>query len=278
MHTLKKLSNGFEYIEIKNSSAIAKVALNGAHVLHYEQNGKKPLLWLSEISELKNGSAIRGGIPICWPWFGTHENNKLPKHGFARTSLFELTNISELDKNTTQVSFRLQETIDSRKFWDYKFTLELKITVSNKLTIELKTTNTDTKEFKITQAIHSYFLISDISKVSIKSLDNKKYLDALTMKDEIQDGKIIFDKEIDRVYQGINSTLELEDEDRKIHIDNEGSSSCVVWNPWIEKCSRMSDMKDDAYKEFVCVESANAFDDFKIIKPNESHTLKATLY
>ena len=279
MHKLKKLPNGFEYIEVKNSSAFAKIALNGAHIFHYEKTAKEPLLWLSEISDFENKKSIRGGVPICWPWFGMpKDKSKLPQHGFARDSLFKLTNISELNSKTTQVSLALQDTPQSRRLWDYSFDLEFIITISDKLTMELKTTNKDTKEFKITQALHSYFQISDISNVAVEGLDKKPYLDALSMKNEIQDGDIIFDREVDRVYQEVDSKISLRDKDRVINIKTEGSYSAVVWNPWIEKCARMSGMKDDAYKAFVCIESANAFDDFKVIKPNETHTLKATLY
>jgi len=278
MYKLKKLPNGFEYIEIKNSSASAKIALNGAHIFHYQQTTKEPLLWLSEISDFENEKSIRGGIPICWPWFGMNKNENLPQHGFARMSLFELTNISELAPNNTQVSFILKDTQESRKLWPYSFILEYTLTVSDKLSLELKTTNKDSKDFKITQALHSYFKISDILDVAIIGLDKKPYLDALTMKDGIQDGKISFDTEVDRIYKEVDSKINLIDKDKIISIENKGSSSTVVWNPWIDKCLRMSAMKGDAYKRFVCIESANALDDFKIIKPNQTHTLKATVY
>jgi len=278
MHTHKKLNNGFEYIEINNSSASAKIALNGAHIFHYEQKGKKPLLWLSENSNFEHKKAIRGGIPICWPWFGTSIKQTQPQHGFARTSLFELTNINELDSNTTELSFKLEDSYETRKLWDYKFLLEFTVTISDKLTMKLKTTNNDSKEFKITQALHSYFLVSDISDVSIKGLDKRPYLDALSMENKVQNSEITFNEEVDRVYQEVDKTIIIQDKNRFIIIQNEGSSSAVVWNPWIDKCSRMSGMKDDAYKSFVCIESANAFDDFKIIKPKQTHILKATLF
>ena len=112
----------------------------------------------------------------------------------------------------------------------------------------------------------------------MKGLDNKPYFDALTNGNSIQKGNIVFEQEFDKVFQKVDSELTLQDEDRTVKIKNEGSSSVVVWNPWIDKCRRMSAMKDDAYKEFVCIESANAFEDFVILKPNEVHTLKATIH
>ena len=265
-----------KYIEVQNSSASAKIALQGAHVFHYGRNDEKPILWLSETSDFEEGKAIRGGVPICWPSFGRNNPN-LPQHGFARTALFEHIETKEIDKGTTEVTLKLNDSKDTQKLWDYKFELEMKITISERLMMELTTTNLDTKAFKITQALHSYFNVSDISNVKVRGLDKKPYLNALSSEQCVQDGDIVFEEEVDRVYQEVDAQILLTDKDRTIHINNEGSSSVVVWNPWIEKTKRMSAMSDEAYKEFVCIESANAFEDFKIIEPNQKHTLKATI-
>lgn len=278
MITHKKLANGFSYIEVKNSSAEAKVALQGAHIFHYAREGEEPILWLSEVSDFEYGKAIRGGVPVCWPWFGFNEDKSLPQHGFARISMWEFVFGDEVDERTTTLTFRLTHNEKTLVMWHYKFELELKITISSVLTMELKTTNLDDKSCEISQALHTYFAISDISRVAIKGLDKKPYLDALTYKYEVQNGDISFNQEVDRVYQEVDSEIVLKDKNREIHIKNQGSSSVVVWNPWIEKTSRMSAMQEDAYKWMLCIESANAFDDARIIKPNESHALKATIF
>ncbi|WP_310441207.1 D-hexose-6-phosphate mutarotase [Sulfurimonas sp.] len=274
----KKLPNGFVYIEIKNSSAEAKIALQGAHIFHYKREGKEPILWLSEVSDFEVGKAIRGGVPVCWPWFGFNENKTLPQHGFARTALWKFVGGDEVDEKTTSITLRLTHSDETLKMWCYKFELELKITISDRLSMELKTTNLDRESFTITQALHTYFAVSHISDVAIKGLDKKPYLDALTWKNEVQKGDISFNQEVDRVYQEVDGEILLIDKNRTVHLKNEGSSSVVVWNPWIEKCSRMSAMKPTAYESMLCIESANAFDDFKVIKPNESHTLRAAVY
>ncbi len=266
----------FKYIEVKNNSASAKIALQGAHIFHYARSGEEPLLWLSEISDFEEGKAIRGGVPICWPSFGMN-NPDLSQHGFARTAMFKHIDTKEIDANTTQVTLKLSHSKETLKLWHHKFELELKITISDSLMMELTTTNLDTKAFKITQALHSYFSISNISNVKVKGLDKKPYLDALSGEQCIQNGDIVFKEEVDRVYQEVADAILLVDKHTTISIKNEGSSSVVVWNPWIDKCKRMSAMKHDAYKEFVCIESANAFEDFKIIEPDSSHTLKATI-
>lgn len=272
----KKFPNGFEYIEVENSSAKAKIALQGAHIFEYVKKGEESYIWLSEISDFEHGKSIRGGIPICWPWFGMNKDKSLPQHGFARISMWEFVCSNEIDEKTSSVTLKLTCSDETLKIWAYRFELELHVVISENLAVELKTTNLDDKEFEITQALHTYFSVSHISHVSIKGLDKKPYLDALTWKKEIQKGDITFNQEVDRVYQEVDNEVLLLDKNRTISIENKGSSSVVVWNPWIDKCSRMSAMKDDDYKKMVCIESANAFDDARVIKPNETHTLKST--
>jgi len=276
--THKKLSNGFEYIEVQNSSATAKVALQGAHLFEYQRVGQEAILWLSEISDFEQGRAIRGGVPLCWPWFGFSEDKTLPQHGFARTTMWEFVSANEIDESETTLLFRLSNSEQTLKIWNYKFLLELQITISKELKMELKTTNLDERAFKISQALHTYFSVSHISEVAIKGLDKKPYLDALSWQKEVQGGNIRFEEEIDRVYQEVNNEIILVDKNREIYIKNTNSASVVVWNPWIEKTSRMSAMKEDAYEHFVCIESANAFDDTRVIEPKQFHTLIAQIF
>ena len=274
MVELKKFSNGFEYLEIQNSSASAKIALQGAHIFEYKRREEEDLFWLSEISDFELGKAIRGGVPICWPSFGLN-NPELPQHGFARTSLFEYISREDIDENTTEIQLRLTHSKESLKLWNYKFELVLKVTIADNLTIELKTTNLDNKEFILTQALHSYFKLSDISNAVVTGLDTKPCFDALTKETTLQSEEITFNQEFDKVFQKVDSEIVLEDLEKTTIIKNEGSSSVVVWNPWIDKCRRMSAMKDEAYREFICIESANAFEDFIVLKSKQSHILKA---
>lgn len=277
MIEFKEKENGFEYIEVKNSAASAKIALQGAHIFSYKRHGEEDILWLSEVSEFELGKSIRGGIPICWPSFGMN-NPDLPQHGFARVAMWKLDNAVDTDSSTTTLTFRYKYSTKTLQLWKYKFDLEFKVTISDKLTMELTTNNLDSKAFKLTQAFHSYFNISDISNIKIHGLDKKPYFDALTSTKKQQNGDILFDKEFDSVYQEVDGEMILIDKDRQISVLNQGSSSVVIWNPWIEKCKKMSAMINKAYKKFACIESANAFDDFKILNANESHTLKAIIF
>jgi len=276
MITFKEFDNGFPYIEVINTSACAEIALQGAHIFHYALCENEPLLWLSEESEFEFGKAIRGGIPICWPAFGMN-NPSLEQHGFARTSMWELVEAKDINEKQTQVTLKLTHSKETLNMWHYKFNLELKITIAETLTMELITHNIDDKAFKITQAFHTYFQVSHIKNITISGLDKKPYLDAVKSKNCIQDGDITFDKEIDRVYQKVDKMIVLKDNLKTVKVSNEGSSSVVIWNPWIEKCKRMSFMSDNSYENFVCIESANAYENFILIKPTLSHKLKFIL-
>ena len=274
----KKTTTGFEYIEIQNNSATAKVALQGGHLFHYQQRGKTPLLWLSEKSLFETGKAIRGGVPLCWPWFGKHPTDAgLPQHGFARTSLFELVESNEPDENTTEIILSFESSDRTLSLWPYQFKLLVHITIGRTLTVALTSRNCDTKPFTISSALHSYFAVSHINDVSVQGLEETEYLDALTGETKIQKGIIRISEEVDRVYQKTANTLLLLDGARTIWIVAEGSSSAVVWNPWKEKSMRMIDMQDDGYTTMLCIETANALGDARNLVPREEHTLKVTL-
>jgi glucose-6-phosphate 1-epimerase len=272
----KRTAKGFEYIVIENKSANAKIALQGGHLFHYQKHGDSPLLWLSEKSHFETGKAIRGGIPICWPWFGKHSTDAtLPQHGFARISPFKLVEVIEPDENTTELILQLQSTTKTLALWPYQFKVVLRIIIGQTLTVALTTKNCDTRSFTISSALHSYFAISNIEKVSVQGLNKTEYLDTLTGEIKVQNGDIHINEEVDRVYQRVTNPLLLEDRNRTINIAATGSSSAIVWNPWIEKSKRMADMQNDAYKSMLCIETANALADARNLSLGEEHTLSA---
>ena len=272
----RKTINDLEYIEISNQAATARIALQGAHIFHYQRGDEAPLLWLSDVSDFEMGKAIRGGVPICWPSFGNN-NPQLPQHGFARVMMWQLVKVDETNPSMSELTFVLEDSQESRALWNYKFRVEFIVKVGLVLEMELKTINLDTEPFTLTQALHTYFSVSSIENISIKGLEEKKYFNALTLQEARQKGSVTFDQELDRVYQGIENNIILDDIDRSIKIQNSGSRSVVIWNPWIEKCARMSAMRAESYKEFVCIESANAYEDKRIIQPNQEHVLKTIL-
>jgi len=279
MITLKQLNNGFEYLEVQNEHAQAKIALQGAHIFHYQATGEAPLLWLSEKAYFEKGKAIRGGVPICFPWFGPHKYDEtLPQHGFARNQIWSYMAKHELSDGATHVQLMLTTNEETRALWEQNFVLVYDITVGKELTLELTTINTDREPFDVTQALHTYLNVSDIKNVSVTGLEETVFYNSLDRSLEKQQGTVTITEEVDRVYFDGASTITLNDKEREIVLNQSGSNSLVVWNPWKEKSESMADMPNDGYKTMLCLETANAHKDFLLLNPNEVHTLKVTIY
>ena len=276
MYVIKFFESGFEYLEINNKKVQAKIALQGAHIFEFKIENDA-LLWLSDESKFEQGVAIRGGIPICWPRFGNRDRS-LPQHGFARTSLFDLIEVKEINEDTTKVHLQLKSDKQSRKIWDCEFILDIVLTLGDSLGIIMTTTNRDTKEFLITQAFHTYFQLQNIEETVIEGLEGIKFLDTLHDKESSENEVLKITAETDRIYSGVKEDIFLKTAKRTVVIHTENSNSAIVWNPWLEKCSKMSAIRPEAYKEFVCIESANALNDFRVLKPNDVDSLSVTYH
>lgn len=254
--------------------------LHGAHITSFIINNAEELLWLSPMAIFAKEKAIRGGIPICWPWFGKHPSNStLQQHGFARNCIFDVKVTKELENGDLQIVLSLTANEATLKVWPYHFCLELRITAGLSLSVELVTRNLDNKVFSITEAIHSYFNVSDISNISLNGLQGTPYYDQLVDKDFLQtDLNCTFTSETDRIYQAPgNDILLLQNNAPKIRIEQEQGDAVVVWNPWIDKSKSMSDFPDAGYKNMLCVEAANARYAAIELAPGESHAIKQTI-
>jgi len=270
----KQYSNGFKYIEVTNAHASAKIALQGAHIFEYKAVDKPALLWCSQKAYFEKGKAIRGGIPLCFPWFGKHEDDSsLPQHGFARTSLWDVVKEEENEEGITRVRLQLSHSEESLKLWAYKFEVCLDVVVGETLKVSLHIKNIDAKPFKVSTALHTYFAISDISSIVIEGLENAEYYDALRQRRCREEVSLRVDEEIDRVYETSTKPILLHDNTNTTKITSKGSNSLVVWNPWKEKSRTMSDMTEEGYKSMFCLETANAREDVRWIEPFNTHSL-----
>ena len=272
----KQLDNGFEYIEIENKYAKAKVALQGAHLFYYKRTSSaNPLLWLSENAFFEEGKAIRGGVPICFPWFGKLKDRpELPQHGFARVSPWQVVKEEELSDGSTMVVLELTSNEERFNIWSYLFRVQLEIVVADALEMRLVIENIDNKPFELSTALHSYFWVSDVAHVELRGLEEKRYYDALDGQEHKQDEKLNIDQEIDRVYFDAENPLRLIDQERTLTLTSKGSKSLVLWNPWIEKSNSMKDMIKEGYRRMLCLESSNAMEDTRTIEPNQKHLLE----
>ena len=268
-------------VEIANKHATATISLQGAHVTKFQPQGEKPVLWLSSYAFFKPGKAVRGGIPVCWPWFGPHpmDANK-PAHGFARTTLWTVMATDTLAGESTQIRLGLVDDDRTRATWPYAFDLQIVITVGRELRTELIVHNSGSETFTCTGALHSYFSVSAVTEVCIHGLAGRAYLDEPDdMRRKIQEGPVTIDCEVDRIYLDTDDDCLIEDPgfDRLIRITKRGSHSTVVWNPWIAKAAHMQDFGNHEYSEMVCVETANAGSDIVTLPPDARHRLEAII-
>ncbi len=274
--SFRELGDGFIIIDIHNDHCTASIALQGAHLLSWTPANEQPVIWLSKDARFTEGKAIRGGIPVCWPWFGAHDSEpSFPAHGLARTAPWEVVGTERLDDGGSRISFCL-DMDGSNPMWPYPTACELCVTLGNTLEMALTTTNQGAGAIVVGQALHSYFAVGDIGKATVHGLDGRPYLDKLDgFKRQIQEGSISFDAETDRVYLQTAGECRIEDRElnRTIHIEKSGSASTVVWNPGRERAAAMGDLGEDGYRTMLCVESANAADDVVRIAPGCSTSL-----
>ncbi len=275
------------FIEIENEYATALISIYGAQVLSYkpkqsekEKSFHTDLLFVSEKAYFEQGKAIKGGIPICWPWFGRGPDSLgRQMHGFARNMLWQLEETSSKNSGETEVVLSLAPTAETHKLWPHDFKLMLTVTVGQTLKLSLQTMNIGSNAFSITQALHSYFSVQDVDQVQVNGLDNVEYIDTVggTFKNKLQEGEITVNQELDRIYTNapVQSTLIDKKLGREIKIDSKGSKTTVVWNPWVDLSNKSADLEDDAYKRFICIETANAAEDVIVIEPNDAFTLEA---
>jgi len=258
-----EIEHGFTYIEINNNKAHATISTYSGQVLSYRPKDQPhDLLFVSDKAYYEKGKAIKGGIPVCWPWFGPDpEDQGRPAHGFVRNRQWDVTASESLADGSTRVVLSLVDTDETRGIWPHPFRLDIEITVGDSLIVALVTHNTGDGRITISQALHSYFQVGDISKVRVLGLDGTDYLDKVDgAARKTQTGPVTIEGEVDRIYTGVTGEQVIDDESlgRKIHITSRGCSTAVVWNPWSKIAASMGDLGDDDYRKMICVETANA--------------------
>jgi len=229
---------------------------------------------MSPQAVLQHGRPIRGGIPVCWPWFGPHEDGEKPMHGFARLMMWQFERASETSLGVDLV-LKLEDSVETQALWPFRFALRLHIHMGLELEVVLEVTNNDSKSWTMTGALHTYLAVGDARQIVLNGLHGTRYVeDRLSPGKRPQQGPVVIDQEVDRMYASDASVI-VDDPvmHRELRIEKAGSLSTVVWNPWIEKSTRLADLPDEAYPDFVCVETTNAGDDAVTLEPGETHLL-----
>lgn len=274
--------NQLEALEIRHPLFNARLFLQGAHLTHFAPVNQGNWLWLSDHARFETGTAIRGGIPICWPWFGVPDRNppdvrdnilSSSSHGFARTEVWQLEDVVE-SADSVEVSLSLHANEDFADRWQghasalitFRFT-------GDACQIALTTTNLGKAPLAFSQALHTY-LPADISDTVIAGLDGVSYIDTLRDWAQFrQQGDLVISEEVDRIYQTGGDPIELVSPRGRVTLMSNGSGSTVVWNPGPAKAERLPDFPATAWKSMMCVETANALHDFRLLNRGQSHTL-----
>lgn len=250
-------------IVVSHPKVRGAVSLQGAHLIDWQPAGQKPCLWLSSESAFKEGVAIRGGIPICWPWFGPVNS---PSHGFARILPWQFTAHNEHDCGVI-LTFTLTDNEYTRKLWPHEFTLILRMKLGETCELELESYG----DFEATAALHSYFNISDIQKATVYGLGGH-YIDKVADREAYISEPLKFNKHTDRIYTEPEEYSLLRDDgwNRTIELHHYHHSDVVCWNPWAELSCSMQDMPNNGYKQMVCVETARIHTPMKSEAQNPS--------
>jgi glucose-6-phosphate 1-epimerase len=265
-------------IEVTTDWSSAEIYLHGAHVTDFQKKGEPPLLFTSQFSRFTHAQAIRGGIPVIFPWFGAREGE--PSHGFARISEWDLHEATALPDGGVTLRFSLPDTAESAT-WP-PFTANYIVRVTDVLELELIITNAaPDQQFSFESCLHSYFAVGDISSVSVTGLKGASYLDktdGFAQKVENADA-IRINSEVDRTYLDTPAAVEIVDPKlrRKIRIEKDNSLSTVVWNPWSGKSQQMPDFGNEEFKRMLCVESGNVGKNRTVLTSGRSSVLKVRL-
>lgn len=278
---------------VRHGQAELVVAQQGAHIISYQIDGDQPLIWSNPGAVFKHGKAIRGGMPICWPWFGNLQRNPhhvqamrqssepANAHGEVRAIDWELMGMGE-DGDALIIEFIQPKAEGQLPGWPHTVGLKLQIRMDSALNVSLISFNAGPEDVSLSQALHSYFAVSDVRQVSIEGLDGVSYLNTLESWETqiVQAGDVTFTGETDRIYQDTPNLISIVDPgwQRRIQIQTAGSSSAVVWNPWVEKTQTFSDMEADGWQNMVCVETANVLTDSVTLKPGDMNVMSVSIW
>ncbi|SEM60946.1 glucose-6-phosphate 1-epimerase [Pseudomonas sp. ok272] len=276
---------------IRHGQAELLVAQQGAHILSYQLVGQPPLIWLNDEARFKAGKSIRAGVPVCWPWFSNLDRNPpgvkamhtsdLPAtaHGLVRAMDWELGTI-EAEGDSLKVEFVLPYPDGGLPGWPHHVDLTLSIRLDEQLHIHLTSHNRGADPVNISQALHTYYAVSDVRDVHVEGLDGLSYIETLDNWTTVtQHGDLHFTGETDRIYLDTPPTLSLVDPtwERRIELTARGSRSTVIWNPWSERAAAFSDMAEDGWQRMLCIETANVLDDSVVLAPGARHTLGVSI-
>ncbi|MBT1445764.1 D-hexose-6-phosphate mutarotase [Shewanella sp. JM162201] len=272
----RKHPQGLDYVEVETRLCKARIFLQGAQIDFFQPAGKEPLLWVSSEDDYKPGSGIRGGIPVCWPWFGMHSEPGFAQHGFARTRNWKLTH-TRMANEEVELVFSLDIAEEDRQFWPHNTAVEVHFHLTETLKVTLVNRNLGDTTVSLTQALHTYFPIKDIHALTAKGFSGAKYIEFGEGPYAQEGDEVRFVRETDRVYTDLGEVQTLHTPDGVIEVARENSRSAVLWNPWIDKSKWLARFGDEDYLTMVCLEAANVLEDKVVLEPGQTHALSTSI-
>jgi glucose-6-phosphate 1-epimerase len=281
--TLDTGRGGLPRLTVSTDRCTAELYLHGAHVCRWQPRGQaQPVLWMSEASRFEAGAPIRGGVPICFPWFGPKGGDPAaPVHGVARLSAWSLDRAAIEPDGTAVIRLSLASNAATHALGAPDFALTFEVRLGDALSMALTVVNPAQAPLTFEEALHSYFAVSDVRQVGVDGLSGVTFIDktdAMARKTQ-GDAAITIGAETDRLYLDTPATVTLSDPGfgRRITVSKTGSLASVVWNPWIAKSRAMPDFGDDEWPGMICVETANAADHAITLPPGATHTMTAAI-
>jgi glucose-6-phosphate 1-epimerase len=278
--------HGLIRASVTTNHCAAEVYLQGAHLTHWQPAGHKPVLFLSERSAFAPGKAIRGGVPIIFPWFGprtaTSENPRTdgPSHGFARTALWDLS-FAAVAGDDLHLTFTLGPSEISRGLGFDHFRLAYQLVLGRELRMLLTIANQSATPLHMEEALHTYLSVGDARQVRISGLADTEFIDKTdNFQHKHQTEQVLkLTGETDRPYLNTEQTVTLDDPvlHRRIAVSKSNSKMTVVWNPWSALSASLADMTPDGWQQMTCIETANAATNSLTLQPGEHHTMEAII-
>jgi len=267
-------------IQIASPAGSAEIYLHGAQLTSWQPAGSEEIVFLSQHSRWEEGRAIRGGIPICFPWFrAKSDDSKAPAHGFVRTKCWQLQSITH-DQDSVIATLETQSDLQTRFWWPHEFRLIHRISVGSQLKLELIVSNSGWSSFQFEEALHTYHRVGNVKNLGIRGLNGVRYLDNLdNNRENIQQRDVLLTQATDNAYIDTQSAVEIVDPilNRRIQIEKQNSSTTIVWNPWQDGASALADLGNDEWQQFACVEASNILSAAVMLNPGKQHTMAAVI-
>ena len=273
-------NGGLTRVQITGTSAEGEMYLHGAHVTSWKPAGADEVLFVSSKSRWQGGQAIRGGIPICFPWFRAKADDpQAPAHGFARTRAWQLESIVA-DEGALAVTMFTESDEQTRRLWPAEFRLVHRVSFGSELRLELICINTGMTPLRFEEALHTYNRVADVEDLRLQGLDTTHFLDNTDSNNEkTQHGDVKITAQTDNAFIDTQNKVDLIDPNlqRRIRLEKDNSCTTVVWNPWREGAAGLRDLGDGEWKQFLCIEASNILDAAVTLTPGQEHKMTAVL-